>query len=257
MSNATTDRIYNQLCPPLPEEPDELDDTRRVIAAEISSHVPELEKLLGLQQPNSQFRDDLSRVILVCVLTNKVPPKRHSRKRNELKKISEDAAAAEEIIRRLISRLGETSGIYPPIKSLYLERLAKHVPEYASLASMARAHADALTDEGGTTGMIAFRTLIEGLAHVFENVMGYDASDAAKDRGAKYGYQGLFFEFVQAVLPIVRKLAPDMPCPGSRLAEDIFVFKVVTSLRRMGGRRQERRKRPRKVARDKAFRARR
>lgn len=165
----------------------------RIIAVAISSHVPELEKLLGLQQPNSQFQDDLSRVILVCVLTNKVPPKRHSQNRNDLKKISEDAAAAEEIIRRLISRLGETSGIYPPIKSLYLERLAKHVPEYASLASMARAHADALTDEGGTTGMIAFRTLIEGLAHVFENVMGYDASDAAKDRGTKYGYQGLFF----------------------------------------------------------------
>jgi hypothetical protein len=74
-----------------------------------------------------------------------------------------------------------------------------------------------------------------------------------KTEAPKCGYQGLFFEFVQAVLPIVRKLAPDMPCPGSRLAEDIFVFKVVTSLRRMGGRRQERRKRPRKVARDKAF----
>jgi hypothetical protein len=190
-------------------------------------------------------------------LTNKVPPKRHSQNRNELKKISEDAAAAEEIIRRLISRLGETSSIYPPIKSRYVELLAKHVPEYASLASMARAHADAITDEGGLTGMIAFRTLIEGLAHVFENVMGYDVSDAAKDRGAKYGYQGLFFEFVQAVLPLVRKLAPDMPCPESRLAEDTFVFKVVTSLRRIGGRRQERRKRPRKVARDKAFRARR
>src|ERR1700730_7954373 len=173
------------------------------------------------------------------------------------KKISEDAAAAEEIIRRLISRLGETSSIYPSIKSRYVELLAKHVPEYASLASMARAHADALTDEGGLTGMIAFRTLIEGLAHVFENVMGYDVSDAAKSRGAKYGYQGLFFEFVQAVLPLVRELAPDMPCPESRLAEDTFVFKVVTSLRRIGGRRQERRKRPRKVARDKAFRARR
>ena len=67
--------------------------------------MPELEKLLGSQQPNSQFRDDLSEAILICVLTNKVPPKRRSQNRNELKKISEDAAAAEEIIRRLISRL--------------------------------------------------------------------------------------------------------------------------------------------------------
>ena len=56
MSNSQLARIYNQLCPPLPEESDELADLRRIIAVAISSHLPELEKLLGLQQPNSQFR---------------------------------------------------------------------------------------------------------------------------------------------------------------------------------------------------------
>ena len=135
MSDSQTGGIYNQLSPPLPEESDEFAGWRRIIAVAISSHVPELEKLLGVQQPNPQFRDGLSEAILICVLTNKVPPKRHSQIRNELKEISEDAAAAEEIIRRLISRLGETSSIYPPIKSRYVELLAKHVPEYASLAS--------------------------------------------------------------------------------------------------------------------------
>ena len=242
MSNATTDRIYNQLCPPLPEEPDELDDTRRVIAAAISSHVPELEKLLGLQQPNSQFRHDLNQAILVCVLTNKFPPKRHSQNRKELKEISEDAAAAEEIIRRLVSRLQQTSCIYPPIKSRFLE-LGKDIADYTGLCSLARAHADALANRGGSRGMIAFRTLIEGLVHIFENGTGAEVSDAAKYKGAKYGHEGLFFEFVQAVLPLVRKLAPNMPCPESRLAEDTFVFKVVISPRRSGERRQERRKR--------------
>ena len=113
MSDSQADGIYNQLCPALPEESDEFAGWRRMIAVAISSHVPELEKLLGSQQPNSQFRDDLSRVILVCVLTNKVPPKRHSQNRNELRKISEDAAAAEEIIRRLISRLGDIGHLYP------------------------------------------------------------------------------------------------------------------------------------------------
>jgi hypothetical protein len=86
MSDPPTDSIYNQICPPLPEESDEFAGWRRIIAAAISRYVPELEKLLGLQQPNSQFRDDLSRVILVSVLTNKVPPKRHSQNRNELRR---------------------------------------------------------------------------------------------------------------------------------------------------------------------------
>ena len=60
MSDSRADGIYNQLCPTLPEESDEFAGWRRIIAVAISSHVPELEKLLGLQQPNSQFRDDLS-----------------------------------------------------------------------------------------------------------------------------------------------------------------------------------------------------
>ena len=64
MSDSQTGGIYNQLCPPLPEESDEFAGWRRIIAVAISSHRPELEKLLGLQQPNSQFRDDLSEAIL-------------------------------------------------------------------------------------------------------------------------------------------------------------------------------------------------
>jgi hypothetical protein len=245
-SSAPTGGLYNQLCPPLPAKSDELVAWTRGIANAISSHLPKLEKLLDLQQSNSQFRDDLSRAILLCVLTNRFPPERNSQRRKEVEEISEDAAAAEEIVDRLVSRLRQTSEIYPPFKSRFLE-LGKQVPEYASLSLIARAHADALTDHGGPTGMIAFRLLVERLAHVFENVTGVEVSDAAKYRGAKYGHQGLFFEFVQAVmlLPIFRELAPDMPRPESRLAEDTFVFKVVTSLRRGGDRRRERRKRTR------------
>src|SRR3984893_4415827 len=87
MFDSRTNRIYNQLCPPLPEESDEFAGWRRIIAVAISSHVPELEKLVGVQQPNPQFRDDLSEAILICVLTNKVPPKRHRQNSNELEKI--------------------------------------------------------------------------------------------------------------------------------------------------------------------------
>jgi hypothetical protein len=56
MSAASIDGIYNELCPPLPEEPNELS---REIARAVSLHGPKLEQLVGLEEPNSQFRDDL------------------------------------------------------------------------------------------------------------------------------------------------------------------------------------------------------
>ena len=253
MSDSKTDGIYSQLCPPLPEESDEFAGWRRIIAVAISSHVPELEKLLGLQQPNSQFRHDLSGAILVCVLTNKFPPKRHSETRKELEAICKEAVVAEAIIRRLDSALRETSSIYPPIKHQFLE-LGKHTDDYAALSKLARAHASALSDSGGQRGMFAFRSLVAGLWYAFEKVSQIEASDAAKYRSEKY--EGLFFEFVEAVLPLVRELVPEMPCPESRLAQDTSVFKVVTSLRR-NGRRQKRRKRTRKVGSAKSVRSRR
>jgi hypothetical protein len=85
------------------------------------------------------------------------------------------------------------------------------------------------------------------LGAAFEKATGAKASDAAKYKGKEHGHEGVFFEFVNAVLPLVREFVPQMPWPESRLAQDTYVFKVVTSLRR-NGKRQKRRKRIRKVA---------
>jgi transcriptional regulator with XRE-family HTH domain len=154
MSAASTDGIYNQLCPPLPEEPDELSSLRRGIARAISSHLPNLEQLVGLEEPNSQFRDDLSEAILLCVLAHNFPPKRRSETRNQLEALSKEAAAAEAINRRLVSRLRATSGIYPPIKRRYLELFGNQTDHFAALARMARGHANSLVDRGGPRGML-------------------------------------------------------------------------------------------------------
>ena len=114
MSAASTDGINNQLCPPLREEPDELGSLRRGIARAVSSRAAKLEQLVGLEEPNSQFRDDLSEAILLSVLAHNFAPKRRSEARKQLEALSEEAAAAEAINRRLVSRLRETSRIYPP-----------------------------------------------------------------------------------------------------------------------------------------------
>jgi hypothetical protein len=250
MSNATTDRIYNQLFPPT-EESEERRTARQAVAAAVKNHLPQLEQLLGLPEPSSQFRQDLIEAILDCTLKHKSPPKRASKLRKELKDIREDAARAEKINQRLNSRLQHTSAIYPPIKYRFLQ-LEKHTPDYAALANLARAHLALLPDLGGQRGFIAFQTLVGGLAYAFENATTRRASDAAK-YNANDGHEGLFFDFVQAILPIVHELAPGMPGPDSRLAEDTYVFESVSSLRRSGelkrtrGRRRELRKSRRKV----------
>jgi hypothetical protein len=229
MSAASTDGIYNQLCPPPPEEPDEVSSWRRGIARVISSHVPNLEQLVGLEEPNSQFRDDLSEAILLCVLAHNFPPKRRSETRKQLEALSKEAATAEAINRRLVSRLRATSGIYPPIKRRYLELFGNRTDHFAALARMARGHANSLVDRGGPRGMFGFRLLVELLLAAFEKATGAKASDAAKYRGEEYGHEGVFFEFVDTVLRLVRELDPKMPCPESRLAQDTYVFKVVTA----------------------------
>jgi hypothetical protein len=229
MIAALTDGINNQLCPPLREEPDELGSLRRGIARAVSSHAAKLEQLVGLEEPNSQFRDDLSEAILLCVLTHKFRPKRRSETRKQLEALRKEAAAAEEINRRLVSRLRETSGIYPPIKRQFVELLGNQTDYYARLSKLARGHANSLIDRGGRTGMRGFWSLVELLGAAFEKATGAKASDAAKYRGEKHGHEGVFFEFVDTVLPLVRELAPKMPCPESRLAQDTYVFKVVTA----------------------------
>jgi hypothetical protein len=224
--------IIDQLCPPLPEESEESIGLKRVFEAVISSHVLNLEGMLGLQEPNPRFRSDLAEAVLICTLTARWPPQRPSLKRKELLNISEDAAAFKEIGCRLASRLQQTSSIYEPIRDQFL-RVARQASEFASLSSMARAHAKMfIPDRGGPRGMIAFRELVKGLARTFEGAIGRPAWEAAKYRGEKGGHEGLFIDFVQAVLPIVRNLAPDMPLPDGRLAEDTYAFEVVSSLRR-------------------------
>jgi hypothetical protein len=93
--------------------------------------------------------------------------------------------------------------------------------------------------------MLGFRSLVELLLAAFEKATGAKAG-AAEYRGEEHGHEGVFFEFLDTVRPLVCEFAPEMPWPESRLAQDTYVFKVVTA--RRSGKRQKRRKRIRKVA---------
>jgi len=94
MTAASTDGIY----PPLREEPDELGSLRRGIARAVSSRAAKLEQLVGLEEPNSQFRDDLSEAILLCVLTHKFRPKRRSETRKQLEALKKKPPLLRKLI---------------------------------------------------------------------------------------------------------------------------------------------------------------
>jgi hypothetical protein len=138
---------------------------------------------------------------------------------------------------------------YLSIRDHFLQ-LASQALQFADLSSMARAHPEMLNpDKGGPRGMIAFRALVEKLADAFESATGTPAWEAAKYLGVKRGHQGHFFDFVQAVLPIARELAPNMLLPDNRLAEDTYVFDVVSRLRRSRvGKRTKRKLSPKHAA---------
>jgi hypothetical protein len=219
--------LHQLLCPPLPVRngPDPFDPARQIIAALIRARVSQWARAIG-SQPSPQFREDLVEAILICLLTERQPPKRRSQKRKILRRISTDASAAKKIIRRLDSYLQETPFFYPSIQRRFLE-LGNLAPELASLSSMARAHADMLLpDRGGTRGLLAFRVLVEGLRRAFEGATGEKASVTWNNYEERY--EGSFLNLVRPVSAVV---APSIAHPSSTLAEDAYVYKVVNSAR--------------------------
>jgi hypothetical protein len=83
--------VYNQLFPQ--QERGEASDRCDVLVRDaIVQYLPELEELLGLQQPRAQFRDDLTQAISNCVQARNFPPNRPAHKQKELAAVINEAA---------------------------------------------------------------------------------------------------------------------------------------------------------------------
>jgi hypothetical protein len=236
------------------EDPEWFVNLRDVIVAAISSSVPQIESRLGLEQPSSRFRYDLSKAILFCALTQKFPPERHSQIARKLRVISKDAAAAERIGRKLISHLAMGSGIYPPLEKRFLLKLQEYTSECASLSAMAAAHARALKDPGGQRGFVAFRTLVDHLISAFESAAGTTASVTYNP--IEEIYTGTFLDFMREVVAVMQRLFPEISYPTSGLAVDNFIYKRVSSLRSKSSKERERKKRTRSYRRPRTARGR-
>ena len=220
--------LEEQLCPATPNERAErVHRFREAITRNISSSVPPIEKMLGLELPNSAFRYDLSEAILLCILMHVFPPERRSHDAKELKEIGKDAAAAEKNAGLLMSRLENAQGIYPLIKDSFLAKLRQHASDYASLSKLAYGHAAALKDPGGQIGLIAFQTLVDRLIRAFESATKTRAT--VKYNKTERTNEGHFLEFMRKVLSIMYPLFPKISYPSSGLAVDNFIYKRVNS----------------------------
>src|SRR5262245_58070865 len=144
---ASLEGIYNQLFPP--QERDEVSDPcNDLIRDAISWHLPELEELLGLQQPQVQFRNDVLETLSTCICVHTFPPNRPAHKRKELAPVNKAAASAVRAIRLLNLQVRASASLYPPIKQRFLQ-LGNVKENYAPLLQLCQAHAKGLTDRGG------------------------------------------------------------------------------------------------------------
>jgi hypothetical protein len=227
MPSRPFESVYQLLCPPIPQQTDHFARVRQRIESEISPHLPEWASAIGLQAASPQFCQDLIEAILLCILTHAVPPRRRSETRKILLGISKQSADAAKTIRRLDASLKELTPLPPGIPRL--TELDKQASELAELSAVAKRFAKNFIDLGGKRRMLAFHQLLEGLLRAFESATGHKASVSWSEH--KDQYEGSVLKLVKIVLKVVRKIAPNMPCPSSDLAENIYVYKFVNSHR--------------------------
>jgi hypothetical protein len=202
---------------------DRFEQCRKNIADTIHGSIEQYAAVLGLQ-PNSKFQKDLNQAVLLCVLMHWDLPNRKSNNdiRKELLRVGKEAAAAAKCLRRLQVALENLTPLYRDEPVEMPIRIALNLD---TLSNTANIYAKQLTGKGGAHKMVAFDTLIRGLARAYQNATGR----AAKVTWSQYDncYQGRFVNLVEAVLPAVCELAgttPPMRCPESAHARGKFIY---------------------------------
>jgi hypothetical protein len=177
--------------------------------------LPDYERIIGLPEPNSDFREKVSHAVTACMFqrmyeSNQI---RGSLIRKDLMLASKAARTAHHnlcllndalralpnpvlcVLEQSWSELGESARRWTDDEILWL-RCAAAVTE--SLAKR-------IVDKGGAPEMRAFRVLAKGLAEAFQAATGRPAKvnwNAMKDC-----WDGKFLKLVEAVLPLAEMLS--------------------------------------------------
>jgi hypothetical protein len=161
------------------------------------SELQAIEREIGLQRPDPEFRTAIADAIVFCACVHAVPSKRYADIRKELTGIQKRAAAAASAVAALRDAL-HTAAMG--------EALKKHAPslndaEFKELGARAGRAAAALVgkDKGGRPQMRAFDGLVRLLADAFSRATGDRATITWHEHHRQY--EGRFWTLVEAVLP--------------------------------------------------------
>jgi hypothetical protein len=203
--------------PPGPEEQAVVKDFYEQIRGITARHLPEYERIIGLQSANQEFREKVSNAVATCVFQHlgEARPFRPSLRRNDLLRARDAArkahdslcslnAALDALPDYMLQLLEQHWGTLGEVSRRFIDREVSWLRDAMSLTDI---FAKAFVDKGGAPEMLAFRVLVEGLAKAFEVGTGRKAKvswNVAKDKDQ---WGGKFMELVEALLPLAKQLA--------------------------------------------------
>jgi hypothetical protein len=182
------------------------------------------ENLIGLTQPNREFRDGIATAIFLAMCLHQAPPKRASIVRRELRAIARHAANAATALQWLGKAFAQAlplplSGEEPrePLATLLAPATLDCLREWAQIAGHAANRVP--VDTGGPAKkLVAFYIFIRVLADAFGRATGNRATVSWNEYRDPACYEGRFFKLVELLLRMVTPIVGDGFAPSSALA---------------------------------------
>jgi hypothetical protein len=180
----------------------------------VERDIEQYAKVARLERATPQFRNDIAKAIRSCLVEQLHSPsrKRYGDIRKEILRVSQAMVKGVNTLRSALDALTPT----------YREKLETYFPVIAAetilrfdasahlIGQIAKQMKDA--DKGGRPGWFAFDYLVGGLKEAYEHISGehppLSLRDDKSDDGKPY-YDSPLIDLVEAVLPLVRKLAGD------------------------------------------------
>jgi hypothetical protein len=182
-------------------------------------HLPEYERAIGLPSANSEFREKVIDAVSTCMFQHLLNPR--GTRPSQIRKHLLAAGGAARQARDSLIRLDVALNGLPESVLQLLEQywgttgtiargfVGNQVSWLRVAASLTELSSKAFIDKGGAPKHLAFHVLAKGLVKAFE--IGKGEAAKVNWNEIKGKWDGEFMALVEAVLPLVQKLAGTEP----------------------------------------------
>jgi hypothetical protein len=182
----------------------------------VAPYIEQYAKAARLERATPQFRDDIAKAIRGCLVEQLHSPsrKRYGDIRKEIRGVSLAMVEAMNMLRGALDAL--TPAYREKLETYFPEIGAKTIARFDASAHLIGQIAEQMkdADKGGSPKWFAFDYLVSGLKKAYEHVSGKRpplSLRADKSDDGKPYYDSPLIDLVEAVLPLVRKLAGEEP----------------------------------------------